>query len=177
MIETERLILRRWRETDREPLAALYADPRVMEWSGRGLRTRAESDAQMDRFQRQLDDLGYGLLALERKADGIFLGFVGLALVGHGPPAPPGVEFVWWMVPAAWGFGFASEAALAVMADGFDRLELPEILALTAKTNLRSQAVMQRIGLSRRPDLDFDHPALAEGNPLRAHLVYAATQT
>ena len=175
MIETPRLILRRWRDSDREPFAALHADHRVMDWLGREPYSRQQSDLRIDRFEAQFETLGYGFLALQRKVDAKFVGFVGLAPVDEGPPAPQGVEFVWRLSFDAWGQGYASEAAEAVMADGFGRVKLQDILAYTAATNLRSQSVMRRIGMSRRPDLDFDHPALAEDHPLRPHVVYSAS--
>ena len=176
MIETERLFLRRWRETDREPLAALHADPLVMDWMGRGVMTQAQSDAQMDRFDAHIGTHGFGLLATARKLDRRFLGFVGLSVVNHAPPAPQGVELVWYLLPEAWGFGYATEAARAVMDDGFARLKLQEIIAYTAAKNVRSQSVMRRIGLIRRPDLDFEHPALAVDHPLRPHVVFSAAR-
>ncbi|MGI8840224.1 MAG: GNAT family N-acetyltransferase [Caulobacteraceae bacterium] len=173
MIETERLILRRWRDADRDPNGAMSADPEVMYWLG-GTRTRARSDAEVDRYDAQLARLGYGFFALERKADGAFLGFAALRSIDHPQPVPQGVEVGWRLARHAWGFGYASEAGRALLACGFEHLGLEEILSFTASTNLRSQAVMRRIGLAPRPDLDFDHPALAEGHPLRLHVVFAA---
>jgi RimJ/RimL family protein N-acetyltransferase len=173
MIETGRLILRRWRDADRDPYGAMSADPAVMDWLG-GTRGRAESDAQIDRFEAQLEERGHGVLALERKADGAFLGFAALAVTDHPPPVPQGVEVGWRLARHAWGFGYASEAGLALLADGFERLGLDEIVSFTAAANLRSQAVMRRIGLVRRADLDFDHPLFEDGHPLRPHVVFAA---
>ncbi len=173
MIETDRLILRRWGQADHEPYAAMSADPEVMYWLGRPPMTRAESEAQIDRFEAQLAQLGYGFLALECKADGAFLGFIALAPIPFGPPRPEGHEIGWRLARAAWGHGYASEGAAALLDFGLGQLELPEILSFTARTNLRSQAVMLRIGLRPDPSRDFDHPALAEGDPLRPHLVFA----
>ena len=172
-LETGRLILRRWRDADRDPYAAMSADPAVMDWLD-GTRSRAESDAQIDRFEAQLEQRGHGVLALERKADGAFLGFAALAVTDRPPPVPQGVEVGWRLARQVWGFGYATEAASALLVHGFEHLGLDEIVSFTAATNLRSQAVMRRIGLSRCPDLDFDHPAFAEGHPLRAHVVFAA---
>ncbi len=173
MIETERLILRRWRESDREPYGAMSADPAVMDWLG-GTRPRGESAAQIDHFEARIEQHEHGVLALERKADGEFLGFAALAVTDCPPPVPQGVEVGWRLARHAWGFGYATEAARALLVHGFEHLGLDEIVSFTAATNLRSQAVMRRIGLERRPDLDFDHPAFAEGHPLRAHVVFAA---
>ena len=174
MIETERLILRRWRDEDREPYAAMSADSEVMYWLGQAPMTRAQSDAQIDRFAAQFDQLGHGFFALERKADGAFLGFAALAPIPLGPPRPEGYEIGWRLARGAWGHGYATEAAIPLLAFGFAQLKLAEIVSFTARTNLRSQAVMRRIGLEPDPARDFDHPALAEGDPLRPHVVYFA---
>ncbi|MDQ2859299.1 MAG: GNAT family N-acetyltransferase [Pseudomonadota bacterium] len=177
MIETRlgtgRLIVRRWRDADREPYGAMSADPAVMEWLG-GTRTRAESDAQIDRFEAGIEHCGHGVWALERKADGAFLGFSALAVTDHPQPVPQGVELGWRLARHAWGFGYATEAARALLVHGFERLGLDEILSFTAATNLRSQAVMRRIGLVRRPELDFDHPTFEEGHTLRQHVVWGS---
>lgn len=173
MIETERLILRRWRVADREPWAAMSADPEVMRWLGRAPMSRAESDAQIDRFEAQLGQLGHGFLALERRADGAFLGFVALAPIPPGPPRPAGHEIGWRLARGAWGHGYATEGARALLAFGFETLKLPEIVSFTARANLASQAVMRRIGLVADPARDFDHPGLAEDDPLRPHVVFA----
>ena len=175
MIETERLLLRRWRDADRKPLAAIHADASVMDWMGMGALSAVQSGAFIDRLEAQFEALGYGLFAVERKADARLIGFLGLSSIHHPPPVPQGVEFVWGLAHAAWGSGFATEAARAVMADGFERLKLPEILTYTSRGNLRSQAVMRRIGLHRRPDLDFAHPALADDHPLRPHVVFSTS--
>lgn len=173
MIETPRLILRQWRESDRAPFAAMSADPEVMDWLGGTLLSREQSDAKIDVFVSQLDALGHGFLAVERKADGVFLGFIALAPIPPEPGLPKGVEIGWRLARRAWGGGYASEGAAAVLKDGLDRVGLAEIVSFTARTNLRSQAVMRRIGLRRRPDLDFDHPALKRDHPLQAHVVFS----
>lgn len=172
MLETERLILRRWRSGDREPWAAMNADPEVMGYYERRL-TVAESDARIERLEQHFDDHGFGEYAVERRADGVFLGMVGLATLEAPIPLAPGVEAGWQLARHAWGQGYATEAARAAMDDGFARLGLKEIVAFTATTNLPSQAVMDRIGMTRRPDLDFDHPMLPEGHILRRHLVWS----
>ena len=174
MIETERLLLRRWRDADRKPLAAIHADASVMDWMGMGALSAVQSGAFIDRLEAQFEALGYGLFAVERKADARLIGFLGLSSIHHPPPVPQGVEFFWGLAHAAWGSGFATEGARAVMADGFERLKLPEILAYTSRGNLRSQAVMQRLGMSRAAERDFDHPTLANDHPLKRHIVYVA---
>ena len=173
MIETPRLVLRRWRDADRAPFIAMSADPAVMDWLG-GTRTAEQSEATIDRIESAFDRLGHGFFAIERKADGAFLGFAGLAPVHEREPIPEGVEIGWRLIRAAWGAGYATEAARAALDDGFTRLALPEVVAFTARTNLRSQAVMQRLGMTRDAARDFDHPALAQDHPLRPHVVYFA---
>jgi ribosomal-protein-alanine N-acetyltransferase len=171
MLETERLSLRPWRPDDRAPFAALNADPEVMRHF-LATMTVQESDALADRMQARIEADGYGLWAVERRHDEALLGFTGLAPLRQGSPLFPGVEIGWRLARHAWGCGYASEAARASLADGFGRLGLHRIVAFTAVPNTPSQAVMQRIGMTRRADLDFDHPAIAEGHPLRRHVVY-----
>lgn len=170
-IDTERLHLRRWRFFDREPFAALNADPEVMEHFPTPL-TEAESGDLVDRIRAQFDELGYGLWALEVRGQGAFIGYTGLALQTFEAPFTPAVEIGWRLARSAWGKGYASEAARAAVADGFDRVGLDEIVSLTAVTNRRSQAVMERLGMTRDPAEDFDHPRVPEGHPLRRHVLY-----
>lgn len=173
MIETERLILREWRDADLEPYADIMVEPDVGIWLG-GPFSREQAYERVARFRASLAETGLGRLAIERKADGRMIGHCGLADVPDTKPLPAGVEIGWALAPDAWGAGYAVEAARAVIADGFARRGLPEILAFTGATNHRSQAVMQRLGMIRMADRDFDHPALAPGHPLRRHVVYAA---
>lgn len=172
MIETERLILRPWREADREPYAAIMVDPEVGKWLG-GPFTRRQSHERVARFTASLAETGVGRLAVERKSDRRLIGHCGLAHTPDTPPVPAGIEIGWALAPDAWGSGFAAEAARAVIADGFARDEVAEILAFTGATNLRSRAVMRRLGMARGTDRDFDHPALPADHPLRRHVVYA----
>ena len=175
MIETPRLILRPWREADRAAFAGINGDPRVGDWLG-GAIDRAASDALMDRLSAQIDEHGFGFWAAERKADGRLVGMIGLRRETKAPPAPC-LEMGWRLGADAWGEGLATEGAAAALAWGFATLEADEILAWTAATNLRSQAVMRRIGMTPDPARDFDHPALAEDHPLRRHVVFAARRT
>ena len=173
MITTDRLILRNWRPSDIEPWAALNADAEVMEHFP-GTHTRPESEAMAFMNQSLIDQKGWGLWAVERREDGAFLGFTGLMDLRESNPLAPGVEIGWRFARHAWGAGYASEAARAALGYGFARLKLAEIVAFTATTNLRSQAVMDRIGMTRREDLDFDHPAMPRGHRLERHLVWSA---
>ncbi|MFG1618353.1 GNAT family N-acetyltransferase [Nonomuraea wenchangensis] len=168
-LRTDRLILRRWRDSDLEPWAAMNADPEVREHLG-DLLTREQSDASVSRFQAEFDQRGYGWWAVEIEATGEFIGFAGLDEVDAHMPFT-GVEIGWRLARSAWGHGYATEAAMAVLAHGFDALELPEILAVTTATNHRSQAVMRRIGMTRDPADDFDDPTEPEG-PLRPNVLY-----
>jgi RimJ/RimL family protein N-acetyltransferase len=173
MIETERLILRRWRAEDLEPYAAMMADPDVTDWLGGG-QTRAEAEAAIGAFEAQIDELGMGTLALARRADGAFVGSAGVRPVRDDIALAPAVEAVWRLGRPHWGRGYASEAAAALLADGFARFGFDEILAFTARSNLRSRAVMECVGMTRDAGRDFEHPKMAVGHPLRPHVVYVA---
>lgn len=174
MIETERLILRDWRDADLAPFAALNADPEVMEHFPATL-TRERSDALVAAQRAHIAAAGRGFMALERRDDNAFLGFVGMKPTSADLPFGGAPEIGWRLARHAWGFGYACEAARAALADAFAR-GAERVVSFTATTNLRSQAVMARIGLSRRPDLDFDHPALAKGHRLERHVVYALSR-
>ena len=164
-MRTERLLLREWRESDRDAWAALNADPAVREFFPTVL-TRGQSDEAFDRISAQLDDRGWGLWAVD--LDGEFLGFTGLAQ----PDFRPEREIGWRFAATAWGRGYATEAARAVLEFAFTELALPEVVSFTAVANVRSRAVMERIGMTRDESGDFDHPAVAEGHPLRRHVLY-----
>lgn len=172
-LETERLRLRRWRDDDRAPFAALNADPEVMEHFVTAL-TREESDGFVDRIEAQFDEHGYGLWAVEVKANGTFIGFTGLAVQTFPAHFTPAVEVGWRLARSAWGHGYASEAARASLAVGWDA-GLTEVVSITSTHNLRSQAVMQRIGMTRDPADDFDHPGVPEGHRLLRHVLYRIT--
>jgi RimJ/RimL family protein N-acetyltransferase len=153
ILTTPRLRLRPWREDDRAAFAALAADPEVMRDLG-GPLDRAGSDAKLDRYRAAFDRHGFCRWAVETLADE-FLGYAGLMPLGPDHPLGPGVEIGWRLMRHAWGQGYATEAAAAALADGFDRLGLAEILAYTAPDNLRSKAVMGRLDLRRDPARDF----------------------
>ncbi|MFF8929305.1 GNAT family N-acetyltransferase [Streptomyces longwoodensis] len=168
-LRTDRLVLRPWRESDLVPWAAMNADPEVRRHLG-DLLTREQSDASVARFRAEFEERGYGWWAVEVRSTGAFIGFAGLDRVDDGLPFA-GVEIGWRLAREAWGKGYATEAARAVLDFGFDTLGLPEILAVTTATNLRSQAVMRRIGMTRDPDGDFDDPTAREG-PLRPQVLH-----
>lgn len=168
---TERLVLRQWREEDREPFAQLNADPEVMRYFPAPL-DREQSDAMVSRMHDLIEAQGWGLWAVERRDTGAFLGFTGLAVPRHPLPFLPCVEVGWRLSRKAWGHGFATEAAREALRVGFDELGLAEIVSFTTVTNTRSRAVMERLSMVRDVAEDFDHPALAEGDPLRRHVLY-----
>jgi RimJ/RimL family protein N-acetyltransferase len=168
-LDTERLILRGWRDADVAPWAALNADPAVREFLGPPL-TAAQSATSVRRFQEGLERNGYGFWAVEIRDTGEFIGFTGLDPLDDGMPFA-GVEAGWRLARGAWGHGYATEAARAALTYGFDVAGLDEILAITAATNVRSQAVMRRLGMTYDPADDFDHPRVPDG-PLRPHVLY-----
>jgi RimJ/RimL family protein N-acetyltransferase len=171
VIETDRLLLREWREADLEPFAALNVDPRVVEFLPQAL-SREESDGLVERITRHWAEDGVGQWAVQRREDGAFLGFTGLALQAFEAPFTPAVEVGWRLAAAAWGHGYATEAARAALRFGFVTRSLEEIVSFTVPANVRSRAVMERIGMTRDPADDFDHPRLPVGSPLRRHVLY-----
>jgi RimJ/RimL family protein N-acetyltransferase len=168
-IDSERLVLRDWRDSDLAPWAAMNADPSVREFLGPAL-TAEQAEASARNFQDDLMRYGYGFWAVEVRETGEFIGFTGLDRVDEESPVD-GVEIGWRLARPAWGHGYATEAARAALAYGFDTLALPEILAITTATNTRSQAVMRRLGMTTDPAEDFDDPDAPEG-PLRRQVVF-----
>jgi RimJ/RimL family protein N-acetyltransferase len=173
MLKTERLILRHWRPEDLDPFADMSADPEVMQWLG-GPLSRDGAQAYMTRAHNAFAGLGMGRWAIERKSDGAFLGACGLMPSHPRLPLPPFIDLGWRLARAAWGYGYATEAAQAVMRDGFERLALAEITAITARINRRSRAVMERLAMVRDAGGDFDDPVHAEDDPMRPTVVYRA---
>jgi RimJ/RimL family protein N-acetyltransferase len=171
MLRTDRLVMRRWQDGDREPFAALNADPVVMEHFP-ALLSRDQSDTMIDVIEDGFDQHGFGLWALEIAGTGEFIGFTGLSVVRFDAPFAPAVEVGWRLAQPYWGHGYASEAARAAMANGFDDYGLAEIVSFTYVHNLRSRAVMERIGMTRDPADDFEHPRLPADSRLRPHVLY-----
>jgi RimJ/RimL family protein N-acetyltransferase len=175
-LRTARLVLRRWRESDRAPFAALNADTEVMEHFPAPM-TRADSDLAVDRIEAHFDEHGFGLWALEVASSGEFIGFTGLSIPRFAAPFMPTVEVGWRLARPAWGQGYASEAAHRALAFGFADLRLSEIVSFTAVGNVRSRRVMARIGMTHDPASDFDHPVLPETSHLRRHVLYRLPAT
>jgi RimJ/RimL family protein N-acetyltransferase len=170
-LTTDRLLLRNWRDSDREPFAAMNADPAVMEHFP-ALQTREQSDALIDRNRAAIDDRGWGLWAIEVRDTGEFIGFTGLSVPSFEAHFMPAVEIGWRLAKGAWGNGYATEAARASLAHGFGPAGLDKIVSFTATTNLPSQRVMQRIGMVHDEPGDFDHPRLPAGHRLQRHVLY-----
>ena len=170
-IRTERLLLRRWRPEDRAPFAALNADARVMQHFPSTL-SRAESDALADGIEAHFAEHGFGLWAVEAPGAAPFVGFVGLSVPRFTAHFTPCVEIGWRIAAEHWGRGYAPEAARAAVAHGFRALALREIVSFTVPANASSRRVMEKLGMSRDPRDDFDHPGLPEGHKLRRHVLY-----
>jgi RimJ/RimL family protein N-acetyltransferase len=170
-IRTERLLLRGWRDADRQPFAALNADPAVMEHFPSAL-SREASDRLVDAFREGWASNGFGLWAVEVLEGGRFIGFTGLSRPSFEAPFAPAVEVGWRLAREAWGQGYATEAARVALAFGFERLGLAEIVSFTVPANVRSTAVMERLGMTHDHKDDFDHPKLPEGHPMRRHVLY-----
>ncbi len=169
MIRTERLILRRWIDSDLDPFAAMNSDPEVMRYLPSPM-TRQASEDMIGRMDTHLDEQGWGLWALDH--EGSFLGFAGLANTRFDSHFTPAVEVGWRLARQAWGQGFATEAASAALRVGFLDVGLPEVVSLTVPSNERSWRVMERLGMTRDPADDFDHPFIEPGHVLRRHLLY-----
>jgi len=169
MIRTPRLILRTWQPEDLLPFAEQNADPVVMRCLG-GVLTREESDAYADRTIRHFADHGFCKWAVEAPGVSPFIGAVGITHVRIQAPFTPAVEVAWRLNRKYWARGYATEAALAAVADGFDRIGLAEIVAMTAVGNFPSRRVMDRLGMAQ--DMEFDHPTYPAGHPLQRHVLY-----
>ncbi len=168
-IQTERLLLRRWRAADREPFAVLNADPQTMAYFPATL-DRTASDAFADQIEARFEQQGFGLWALEVVRTGQFIGYTGLNPMPDGVPGAGGMEIGWRLDRHAWHQGYATEAARAALGVAFDGAGLPEIWSMTAVLNEPSQAVMRRIGLTE--SARFDHPRIPAGDPLAPHVLY-----
>ena len=171
VLQTDRLLLRRWREDDLVPFAALNADRNVMEHFP-ALLEREQSDALARWIERHLAQEGFGLWAVEVAGEVPFIGFVGLNRVPFEAHFTPAVEVGWRLARPHWGKGYATEAARAALTFGFDEVGLTEIVSFTTEGNLRSRAVMERLGMSHDPADDFDHPSPVIGDRLRRHVLY-----
>jgi RimJ/RimL family protein N-acetyltransferase len=175
-LETERLILRQWREQDRLPFRAMNTNPRVMEFLPGPLDSDA-SDALADRIQKHFELHGFGLFAAELRADQSFIGYIGLAVPRFEAHFTPAVEIGWRIAAQHWGSGLATEGACSVLRFGFESIGLDSIVSFTVPENTRSLRVMQKLGMTHDPADDFDHPRFSEGHALRRHVLYRIDHT
>jgi RimJ/RimL family protein N-acetyltransferase len=170
-LSTARLVLRPWREEDREPFAVMNHDPAVMEFFPSVL-SRAESDALVERFSVEGAQRGFCPWAAELADGGTFIGFVGLHEVPDDLAITPAVEVGWRLARPYWGRGLATEGATEALRFGFESLGLEEIVSFTSVLNVRSRRVMERLGMTRAAADDFEHPRVAVGHRLRPHVLY-----
>jgi RimJ/RimL family protein N-acetyltransferase len=170
-LRTPRLLLRQWCDEDAEPFAAMSADPEVMELL-LGPFDRAKSDEWMARARDFWGEHGYGQWVVEVPGEAAFVGVVGLSRISYEAHFTPAVEAAWRLARPYWGRGYAYEAARAALEDGFTRLGLTEIVAITTPPNRRSRGLMERLGMVRDMEGDFDHPRVPDGHPLQRHVLY-----
>lgn len=130
----------------------------------------AESAAMIERARATLEKRGWGWWCLD--IDGQCAGFIGLTVPTYDTPFMPCVEIGWRLARPFWGRGYATEGARLALDYGFNDIGLDEIVSFTATGNLRSRRVMERIGMTRDINGDFDHPRVPEGNALRRHVLY-----
>ena len=171
LLQTARLGLRRWLPADLDPFARMNQDPVVMEYFPRVL-SGVESAAMVKRAERHFDDFGFGLYATDRLDTGEFIGFAGLSRPSFEAWFTPCVEIGWRLRRETWGQGFATEASLEILRFGLEEAGLEKIFSWTAVVNVRSERVMQKIGMEKVGE--FEHPLLSEGSWLRQHVLYMA---
>ncbi|HEY6466414.1 MAG TPA: GNAT family N-acetyltransferase [Candidatus Acidoferrales bacterium] len=170
-LRTERLLLRRWRDSDREPFFRINSDPRVMEFLPR-LFLREESDQMIDRCERHFEDNGFGLFAVEIVGGAPFIGYIGLSAITFSAPFTPSIEIGWRLAHDHWSKGLATEGAREVVRCAFKELKIDSLVSFTSVTNVRSRRVMEKLGMTHDPAEDFDHPGLSASHPLRHHVLY-----
>jgi len=171
MLQTERLILRDWKDSDREPFARMNADAEVMRYLGEPL-SRPESDSLITRIELHFHDYGFGLYAAELRETGAFAGYVGLAVPRFDAPFMHAVEIGWRVAREYWNRGLATEGARAVGRHAFEQIGIRELVSLTVPQNTPSRRVMEKLGMTHDEADDFDHPRLPVGHQLRRHVLY-----
>lgn len=175
MIETERLSLRRWQPRDRDALWAQVSDPEVMRFL-LAIPDAAAFEAHLARLDQWQADNGFTFWVVERRADGAVLGVCGLKRGGAGTPIADSLEIGWRLARAHWGQGYAREAAQAVLGWAWANTDADQVWAITVEQNPASWGLMERLGMSRRHDLDFDHPQVSEDSPYRRHIAYVVAR-
>lgn len=168
-IESDRLILRDWKDEDLPDFARLNSDSRVMEYFLKTL-SYEETIGFYNRIQTEFKTYGFGLYAVERKEDHAFIGFVGLHNVTFDVDFAPSVEIGWRLLPEFWGKGYATEAASVCLEYAKNELKLQEVCSFTSIPNKRSERVMQKIGMTRVKE--FNHPLVDSKHPLYRHILY-----
>lgn len=171
MFYTQRLLLRKWKDTDLSPFSEINKDPKVLEFLP-GPLTDVETAEFIHRIQVHFQEFGFGLWAVELKGTGEFIGYVGLSVPGFKAHFTPCVEIGWRLSPPHWRKGYATEAATKVLEIGFSEFSLAEIVSFTVPENHRSIQVMEKIGMTRNQADDFCHPKLPAGHQFSRHLLY-----
>lgn len=171
ILETKRLLLRTWKESDIESMTAINQDPKVCEFLPR-IGNRASTEAMIHRFIRQYKQHGFCLYAVELKSTKEMIGFVGLDIPSFEAHFMPAVEVGWRLASRYWGKGYATEAAKAVLHYAFKELGMDEIVSFTAVDNKASRRVMEKLGMHHNPHDDFDHPTVEKDSPLKRHVLY-----
>ncbi|MCH9762803.1 MAG: GNAT family N-acetyltransferase [Gammaproteobacteria bacterium] len=175
ILETERLILRTWDKTDREPMALIDQDKQVCQFLP-AIGTKTTTNAIIERSTRHYDAKGFCLYAVELKATGEMIGFLGLITSSFEAHFTPAVEIGWRIASRHWNKGYATEGARAVLDYAFTHLNLDEVVSFTVTHNQASRRVMEKIGLQHNPIDDFNHPKLPDDSPLRQHVLYRLSQ-
>lgn len=175
-LETPRLILREWRDEDIGPLHAIGSDPQVMAFIGPH-QSEVEVRAAIDEQRAYQAEFGHCYWAMERKADAAVIGFCGLMPMPAAVPLAPCTDIGWRLAASEQRKGYAHEAARASLDWGFANLACDRIWAITVWNNVRSSVLMERLGMERHADLDFDHPNVPDGSPLKAHVAYSIARS
>lgn len=173
-LETKRLILRQWKESDFPVFAKMNADPAVMEYYPSTL-SEEESSIMANKITTLISDQSWGFWAVETKKEKEFIGFVGLHRPGYDLPVTPCVEIGWRLGKKYWGKGYATEAAVESLRFAFEELELNQVYSFTSVSNLKSRSVMERIKMENTGN-NFEHPHIPKGNLLREHVLYKITK-
>ena len=179
ILETQRLLLRTWCDTDLEPMTTINQDPKVMHYFPAPGNQQQTQD-HLERIDHHQNTYGYSLYAAELKSSVEMIGFVGFihrTADDFDAPFIPATEIGWRLATTHWNQGYATEAAQALCHYGFNQLGLPEIVSFTTLHNLPSRRVMEKIGLHHFPQDDFDHPAMEKSHPLCRQVLYRLTRS
>ena len=175
-MRTVRLVLRHWHNSDRLPFARLNADAQVMEFLP-SILSEQESNSLVDRIEAHFQEHGFGLYAAEIRSERRFIGFIGLSVPTFHAAFTPCVEIGWRLAGECWGQGLATEGAREIVRYAFEELQLEDLVSFTVPANVRSQRVMKKLGMTRDPKDDFDHPRLPAGHRLQRHVLYRLSRS